>query len=288
MGHKKVSSGCISHFWLSGLTTLDAKTRRHGNWQHIIRSIKAGLFFHDRKLILRVLRTRVIYCRARRISKRKSKVVGWKQNVSRKWFLVGNLFWLNVSFVLPVQNMLILTKIIIWLHVWKIYVNFKASNAHFRFRLMLQSRVYEYHEKWGGPVKIQSHLAQNLTLLRLLLYRSMQIHAALAMIYRLPCKGLCSGLEKWFQRTVEGTKHWGPSRKMVPECLKGSKTTYTIIAIAEKQSKRSKKGPYSLYIRSPRSHPGNEWMGPGGEGPYRPPPSRFLQPCLCLKAKETF
>ena len=52
---------------------------------------------------------------------------------------------------------------------------------------------------------------------------------------------------------VEGlpTMPWGPPRKRVPKCLKGPKTTYTTIAIAEKQSKRSKKGPFSLYIGSP-------------------------------------
>ena len=37
-----------------------------------------------------------------------------------------------------------------------------------------------------------------------------------------------------------GTRPWGPSRRRVPKCLKGPKTTYTTIAIAEKQSKRSK------------------------------------------------
>ena len=42
--------------------------------------------------------------------------------------------------------------------------------------------------KMRGPVKIQSHLEQNLTLL---LYRSMQIHVPLAMIYRFPCKRMC-------------------------------------------------------------------------------------------------
>ena len=42
---------------------------------------------------------------------------------------------------------------------------------------------------------------------------------------------------------VEGTRPWGPPGKRVPRCLKGPKTTYTTIAIAEKQSKRSKKGP---------------------------------------------
>ena len=46
-----------------------------------------------------------------------------------------------------------------------------------------------------------------------------------------------------------------------PKCLKGPKTIYTTIAVAEKQSKRSKKGPFSLHIGSPRSHPGNEING---------------------------
>ena len=43
---------------------------------------------------------------------------------------------------------------------------------------------------------------------------------------------------------VEGTRPLGPSRKRVPKCIKGRKTTYTTIAVAEKQSKRSKKGPF--------------------------------------------
>ena len=60
---------------------------------------------------------------------------------------------------------------------------------------------------------------------------------------------------------VEGTRPWGPSRKRVPKCLKGPKTTYTTIEVADKQSKRSKKGPFSLYIRSPRSHPGDGITG---------------------------
>ena len=33
-----------------------------------------------------------------------------------------------------------------------------------------------------------------------------------------------------------GTRPWGPSRKRVPKCRKGPKTTYTTISIAEKQS----------------------------------------------------
>ena len=75
---------------------------------------------------------------------------------------------------------------------------------------------------------------------------------------------------------VEGTRPWGPSRKRVFGCLKGPKTTHTTIAIAEKQSKRSKKGPFSLYIGSPGPTQEMELMGPGGEGPSRSP--RFLQP----------
>ena len=54
---------------------------------------------------------------------------------------------------------------------------------------------------------------------------------------------------------VEGTRPWGHPRKRVPKCLKGPKTTYSIIEIAEKQSKSSKKGPFSLYIGSPLVSP---------------------------------
>ena len=60
---------------------------------------------------------------------------------------------------------------------------------------------------------------------------------------------------------VEETRPWGPWRKRVPKYVKGPKTTYTTIAVAEKQSKRSKKGPFSLYIGSPRSHPGDGTTG---------------------------
>ena len=77
---------------------------------------------------------------------------------------------------------------------------------------------------------------------------------------------------------VEGTRPRGPSRKRVSKCLKGPKTTYTTIAIAEKQSKRSKKGPFSLYIGSPP--PGNGIHGARrGRSLPVPPPPRFLRPC---------
>ena len=49
----------------------------------------------------------------------------------------------------------------------------------------------------------------------------------------------------------------GAPEEKVPNCLKGPKTTYTTIEIAEKQSKINKKGPFSLYIGSPGSHPVN-------------------------------
>ena len=39
---------------------------------------------------------------------------------------------------------------------------------------------------------------------------------------------------------LEGTRPWGPPRKRVPKYLKGSKTTYTTIAIAEKKTVREK------------------------------------------------
>ena len=70
---------------------------------------------------------------------------------------------------------------------------------------------------------------------------------------------------------VEGTRPWGPPRRRVPKCLKWPNTTYTNIAIAEKQSKRSQKVP-------PGPTQEMEFMGPGGEGPSQSPP-RFLRPC---------
>ena len=73
-----------------------------------------------------------------------------------------------------------------------------------------------------------------------------------------------------------GTRPWGPSRKKVPKCLKRLKTTYTTIEIAENQSKRSKIGPFSLYIWSPGPNQEMELMGPGGKVPTGP--SRLLQP----------
>ena len=33
---------------------------------------------------------------------------------------------------------------------------------------------------------------------------------------------------------VERTRPWGPSKKRVPKCIMGPKTTYTTIAVAEK------------------------------------------------------
>ena len=49
--------------------------------------------------------------------------------------------------------------------------------------------------KVRGPVKTQSHLEQNLTLL---VFRSMQIRAPLVMIYCLPCRSLCLKAKETF------------------------------------------------------------------------------------------
>ena len=76
---------------------------------------------------------------------------------------------------------------------------------------------------------------------------------------------------------VEGTRPWGLSRKRVPKCLKGPKTTYPTIANAEKQFKRSKRGPFSLYIGSPRVPP-RKWNQWGPKGKVPPSPSQFLHP----------
>ena len=75
-----------------------------------------------------------------------------------------------------------------------------------------------------------------------------------------------------------GTTPWGPSRKRVPKCPKGPKTTYTTIAIAEKQCKRSKKGPFCYILGSPGSYPGNEING-ARRGRSLPVPP--VSPAMC-------
>ena len=69
-----------------------------------------------------------------------------------------------------------------------------------------------------------------------------------------------------------GTRPWGPSRKRVPKGLKGPKTSYTTIAIAEKRSKWSKKGPFRYIFGPPGPTQELELIRPGGEGPSRSPP----------------
>ena len=78
-----------------------------------------------------------------------------------------------------------------------------------------------------------------------------------------------------------GTRPWGPPRKRGHKCLKGPKTTYTTIAIAEKQSKRSKKGPFSLYIGPTGSHPGNEINGARRGRSLPVPPPGFSSHVSC-------
>ena len=84
-----------------------------------------------------------------------------------------------------------------------------------------------------------------------------------------------------------GTRYWGPSRKRVRKFLKEPKSTYTNIAIAEKQSNRSKKGPFCYIFGSPGSHPGigiNETRRgrslPGPPPPVSPAMHDQSQACL--------
>ena len=89
---------------------------------------------------------------------------------------------------------------------------------------------------------------------------------------------------------VEGLGVGGPRGKGSLSVSKGPKLHIpTTIAVAEKQSKRSKKGPFSLSIGSP---PGPtqemELMGPGGEGPsWSTPVSPAMQDDIPLKGKVT-
>ena len=81
---------------------------------------------------------------------------------------------------------------------------------------------------------------------------------------------------------VGGTRPWALEGKG-PKYLKGPKTTYTTIAIAEKQSKRSKKGPFLLYVYilgPPGYHPGNGIHGAWEKVPLGPPGFSLVPPEL--------
>ena len=80
-----------------------------------------------------------------------------------------------------------------------------------------------------------------------------------------------AGLEKLIER-------WGglglgsPRGKGSPSVSKGPELPMpTTIVIAEKQSKRSKKGSFCYKLGPPGPTQEMEFMGPGGEGPSRSP-----------------
>ena len=64
----------------------------------------------------------------------------------------------------------------------------------------------------------------------------------------------------------------GAPRKRVPKCLKGPKTTCANLAVAEKLSQKSKRAQFRYILVPPGPTQKMKLMGPGGEGPYRPPP----------------
>ena len=80
-------------------------------------------------------------------------------------------------------------------------------------------------------------------------------------------------------RHVGRTRPWGPSRKRVPKCLKGPKTTYTTFAFAKKHS-RSKRAHFVIYWVPPGPTQEMKSMGPGGEGPSRSPPPPPVSPAM--------
>ena len=73
-----------------------------------------------------------------------------------------------------------------------------------------------------------------------------------------------------------GTRPGAP-RKRVSKCLKGPKTTYTSISIAEKKTVQEKqKGSiFVIYLSPPGPTQEMKLMGPGGKGPSRSPPPGF-------------
>ena len=71
---------------------------------------------------------------------------------------------------------------------------------------------------------------------------------------------------------VEGTRPWGPSRKRVPKCIKGPKTTYTTSAVAKNSLREVKRAHFRYILGPPGPTQEMELMGPGGEDPSRSTP----------------
>ena len=78
------------------------------------------------------------------------------------------------------------------------------------------------------------------------------------------------------------TRPWGPSRKRAPKCLKVPTATNATLAIAEKQFKRSKKGPFFIH----RVPPGNRIDGARGKVPPGPPPPP-VSPAISNRQEDT-
>ena len=73
---------------------------------------------------------------------------------------------------------------------------------------------------------------------------------------------------------VEGNRLWGPRGKGSPSVSKGPKPPIQLllIAVAKKQSKRSKRAHFHYILGPPGPTQEMESMGPGGEGPSRSTP----------------
>ena len=88
------------------------------------------------------------------------------------------------------------------------------------------------------------------------------------------------GMQGWRNDSRgEGTRHWGPSRKRASKCLKGSKTTNAIMAIAQEFSSGEVKRAHFGYILGPPGSLSRDEINGAREGrSLPPPPPRFLQP----------
>ena len=70
---------------------------------------------------------------------------------------------------------------------------------------------------------------------------------------------------------VEGTRPWGPPGKGSPSVSKGPKPPIQLLQLLKNSPREAKRAHFRYILGPPGSHPGTEFMGPGGEGPSRSP-----------------
>ena len=76
------------------------------------------------------------------------------------------------------------------------------------------------------------------------------------------------------------TRPWGPRGKGYPNVSKGPKPPIQILQLLKNSPREAKRAHFRYILVPPDPTQEMKLMGPGGGGPSRSPPPRFLQPCI--------